>query len=421
MLAAVDIGSSKICTLLANVGEDSIQILGEGIYPAKGIEKGLVADMELASNSIRQSINRAQEVSGEVIDWAYVGITGANISSQSGRSMVAVGRRPRLVKHEDVSRGLAAARDVDLPSGEKLLHLIPSRYTLDGQSGVIDPVGMRGFRLDVDSHMVTVPASVTDNLIKSTQKAGLKVRGFVLQSLACAYAALHPDEMNSGVVIADIGAGTTGIAAFKDNSLVLTSVLPIGGSSITQDLAIGLGLPFDLVETLKKQHADVSVRNVMSANGSDGSEEEDQEDRYISISYEGLSTIYKQDFNEIVRARVEEILKLIVSQLPSNHAYIAEFPTGLVLTGGTANIPGIASMAQAVTGLPARVATPSGLTGLDDPLYNPAYLSAVGLLLCKGRAGQDQSWIRDSMLTRAAGIMKNAKSFMPRVRIYRGF
>jgi cell division protein FtsA len=376
--------------------------------------------MDLASDSIRQSINRAQEVSGEVIDWAFVGITGANISSQSGRSMVAVGRKPRLVKHEDVSRGLATARDADLRSGEKLLHLIPSRYTLDGQSGVIDPVGMRGFRLDVDSHMVTLPSNVTDNLIKSTQKAGLKVRGFVLQSLACAYAALHPDEMNAGVVIADIGAGTTGIAAFKDSSLVLTAVLPIGGSSITQDLAIGLGLPFDLVETLKKQHADVSVR-AMNINGSDGSEEEDQEDRYISISYEGLSTIYKQDFNEIVRARVEEVLKLIVSQLPSNHAYIADFPTGLVLTGGTANIPGIAYMAQEVTGLPARVATPSGLTGLDDPLYNPAYLSAVGLLLCKGRAGQEQSWIRDSMFTRMAGVVKSAKSFVPRVKIYRGF
>lgn len=423
VVAAVDIGSSKVCTLLANVGEDSIQILGQGIYPAKGIDKGLVADIDLASESIRQSIKRAEQTSGEVIDNAYVGITGPNITSQSSRSMVAVGRKPRLVKPEDVERGLAAARNVDVTPGTRLLHLIPSRFTLDGQSGVIDPIGMHGFRLDLDSHVVTVPGSVTENLIKCTQKARLQVRAFVLQSLACAYAVLRPDEMSAGVVIADIGAGTTGIAAFHDNSLMLTAVLPVGGNSITRDLAIGLGLPFDLVEKLKKQHADISVGNSRSNHQESNHQEEDQEDqyRYISISYEGLNTIYKQDFNEIVRARMEEIFKLIVSLLPSYGAYIAAFPAGLVLTGGTANIPGIALMAQEVTGLPARVAKPSGLTGLDDPLYDSAYVSAVGLLLSRDRPGQDQSWIRHSMSTRFANTWKNVKSLVPRVKVYRSY
>lgn len=416
MIAAVDIGSSKVCTVLANITPQSIQIQGTGIYPAHGFEKGLVSDIDQAGESIRQSIKRAEQSSGEVIDCAYVGIPGTNITSAGNRGVVAVDRKPRPVRPRDVKRVLASAREVDIPQERRLLHVIPAQYTVDGQSGVKDPVGMQGFRLDVDSHIVTVPSNAAENIIKCAHKAGLRVKGLVLQALACGYVALHPDEIDAGVVVVDIGAGTTGIAAFKDGSVMLTSVLPIGGYNITRDLAVGIGLPFDVVETLKKQHADLRKKD-SPQNGSNRYEEDDQ-DQYITINYEGLNTIHRQDFNEIVRARVEEIMKLVVSQLPPHRAYIANFPAGLVIAGGSANLPGIESVAQDVTGLPARVAKLSGLTGLADPLYDPAFVSTVGLLLCGGKWGQDQRWLREGVSSRFADTVRSLGRLVPRVKIY---
>lgn len=412
MVAAVDIGSSKICTLLANVTEEAIQVQGVGIYPARGIEKGLVTDIDLAGESIRASVKRAEQASGEAIDSAYIGITGPNISSESNRGIVAVGRSARTVKAKDVNRVLTAARQVDLPPERRLLHVIPTQYTVDGQPGVKDPVGMHGFRLDVDSHIVTVPESVAENIVKCAHKAGLTVKGLVLQSLACAFVVVHPDEMDAGVVVADIGAGTTGLAAFKDNSVISTSVLPVGGNNITKDLAIGLGIHFDAVEIIKKKYGDLRRRNASD-------EDDSTEDPYININYDGMGKILKQDLNDIIRARVEEIMKLILSQLPSQRAYLANFPAGLVLTGGTANLPGIELLAQEVTGLPAQVASPRGMTGLADTLCDPAYASTVGLLLCGDKWRRDQDWLKEGMTSRFADTVRSIKHLIPRVKVYR--
>ena len=412
MVAAVDVGSSKICTVLATVTSECIQVQGVGISPARGIEKGLVTDIDLAGGAIRESVKRAEQASGEAIDSVHIGITGTNITSESNRGIVAVGRSARTVKTKDVNRVLASARQVDVHSERRLLHVIPTQYTVDGQSGVKDPRGMHGFRLDVDSHIVTIPESAAENIIKCAHKAGLTVRGLVLQSLACAYIAINQDEMDAGVILADIGAGTTGIAAFKDGSVTHTSVLPVGGNNITKDLAIGLGIPFEVVDTLKKKHGDLRKKQTNN--------DEPEEDPFIAVNYDGMNKIYKQDVNDIIRARVEEIMKLIIAELPSNRAYLAEFPAGLVLTGGTANLVGIESVAQEVTGLPARVVSPKGLTGLADPLFDPAYASTVGLLLCGDKWRKEQSWLREGLSSKVADTFKGFSHLIPRVKVYRG-
>ncbi len=397
MLAAVDVGSSKICTLLANVdSEGSIQIVGVGITPSNGITKGMVTDIDQAAEAIRHSVRKAEQTSGESITSVYLGISTSNISSQGNRATVSVGRNARAVRRGDVERALTVAREINIPEERKLLHVIPTQYTLDTQIGVRDPKGLTAFRMDLDTHIVTIPQSAAENITKCARKAGLSIEGLVLQCLASARAVLHPDETDAGVVMAEIGAGTTGISAYKNGNLLLTAVLPVGGNQITRDLSVGLGIPFEMAEQLKKEHC-----NLMPKDDTD-----DNEEPAVKVNYDGVGKIYKKDINDIVRARTEEIIKLIISQIVQMQArnlsylnYVSEFPAGLVLTGGTANLGGIRYLAQQVTELPTRIGVPTGMSGLADRLQNASFASSVGILLFSGRSWRhEQPWVRGETL-----------------------
>jgi cell division protein FtsA len=396
MVAAVDVGTSKVCSLLANVdAEGSIQIVGIGIVPSQGIHKGLVADIDQASESIRQSVRKAEQTSGESITSVYLGISASNISSQCSRATVSVGRNARTVQQGDVQRALKVAREIDLPEERRLLHVIPTQYTLDTQIGVQDPKGMHAFRMDLDTHIVTIPQSSAENITKCVHKAGISIEGLVLQCLASAQAVLHPDETDAGVVLADIGAGTTGISAYKNGNLLLTAVLPVGGHQITRDLSVGLGIPVELAEQLKKEHCNLAEKEDPDA----------KEEPSVQINFDGVGRIYKKDINDIIRARMEEIMKLIISQLvqqmqsQSYLSYVSEFPAGLVLTGGTANLGGLRFIAQDISGLPTRIGVPTGLSGIADQLHDAAYSSSVGILLCSGKSWRhEQSWAREGRL-----------------------
>jgi cell division protein FtsA len=413
MVAAVDVGSSKICSLLANVdAEGSIQIVGIGVTPSAGIHKGLVADIDQASESIRQSVRRAEQTSGESITSVYLGISASNISSQGNRASVSVGRNARTVRQGDVERALKVAREINIPEERRLLHVIPTQYTLDTQIGVQDPKGMHAFRMDLDTHIVTIPQSSAENITKCAHKAGLTIEGLVLQCLASAQAVLHPDETDAGVVLADIGAGTTGISAYKNGNLLLTAVLPVGGNQITRDLSVGLGIPVEMAEQLKKEHCNLAEKDDPDA----------KEEPAIQVNFDGVGKIYRKDISDIVKARVDEILKLIVSQLvqqvqsQSYLAYVSEFPAGLVLTGGTANLGGIRTLAQDITGLPTRVGIPPAMSGLADQLHNAAYASSVGILLCGGKNWrQEQSWIRNEagLRDKVVDRVKSVRQLVP--------
>ncbi len=413
MVAAVDVGSSKVCSLLANVdAEGSIQIVGIGITPSAGIHKGLVADIDQASESIKQSVRRAEQTSGESITSVYLGISASNICSQGNRASVSVGRNARTVRQGDVERALKVAREINIPEERRLLHVIPTQYTLDTQIGVQDPKGMHAFRMDLDTHIVTIPQSSAENITKCAHKAGLTIEGLVLQCLASAQAVLHPDETDAGVVLADIGGGTTGISAYKNGNLLLTAVLPVGGNQITRDLSVGLGIPFEMAEQLKKESCNVAQKD----------DPDEKEEPAVQVNFDGVGKIYKKDINDIVKARVDEIMKLVLSQLmqqmqaQSYLAHVSEFPAGLVLTGGTANLGGIRAIAQDVTGLPTRVGIPPAMSGLADQLHNAAYSSSVGILLCGGKnCRQEQNWIRSEtgLRNKVVDRVKSVRQLVP--------
>jgi cell division protein FtsA len=278
---------------------------------------------------------------------------------------------------------LQSARTFTVPNDRKLLHVIPRGYAIDGQTGVKDPVGMHGFRLDVETHVITAAVASVQNLVKCVRGANLEIEDLVLEPLASAEAVVRPDERDAGVVLADIGGGTTDIAIFKNGSIWHTAILPVAGYQITRDIAIGLGMPFDAAEQMKRKFGSVMPLY-------DSAEEEE-----ANLNTNGYGVSY-QDLSNIVRARVEEIMKLIALELPTD--YEKEVPTGLVLTGGCANLRGIASLGQEVLGLPVRVGAPEGVYGIADVLPDPAYATGVGLLLWGNRKHDgEKTWQSNSV------------------------
>ena len=400
LVTGVEMGSSKMCTVVANMDPDGmIQVLGTGIWASQGMHKGLVANLDEASESLRESVKRAERTSGLKIRSAYFSVSGANVSSWNKRTAVAVGKGVKPVSQWDIERSLALAEEPGVQEERKILHAIPKEYILDGRNGVKDPTGMRGFRLDVDTHVVTVDQATLENMCECIRKAGLKVDGLVLQSLAAAESVLTSDEVDTGVVLADIGAGTTDIATFRNGTVEYTSVLAVGGNQITRDLAIGLGIPFEAAEQVKKEHGSLLKM------GKDNREAE------ATVAVDGGGGILKADLNEIIRARVEEILKLIILQVSDNQDPRMRYPSGLVITGGTANLPGIDSLVVDVLGLPARVGVPKSMYGLTDDLNGPAYSGAAGILIWGAKEHQRELRENAGFPRKLVGSLR---SFAPR-------
>jgi len=352
------------------VGGNSLRILGVGIAPSHGLQKGLVVNQEEAKQSIRESVKQAEQSANYKLESAYIGITGRHISSVNNRGVIAITRNDRMVHPADLKRVLEVARSVKIPGEQELLHVIPRTYTVDGQEGVKNPVGMHGFRLDVETHIISAAVTSVKNLTKCIHGLGIDIDDLVLEPLASAEAVLSDEEKEKGVLLADIGGGTTDIAVFKDSSIYHTSVLPVAGYQLTHDISVGMNISFDLAETMKKKYG-----NVMPG---DDTASDDQ-----MISADGHSASYR-DLSDIIRIRMEELLRLIVLELPQSD-YARIIPAGVVLTGGGANLPGIAELGNEVTRLPVRVGIPPALYGVSDVLNDPAYATGVGLLMWKMR------------------------------------
>ena len=367
-IAAIDVGTTKVCTIMADINDKGeLRVLGVGIAPSSGLQKGLVVNFNEVKESIRQSVRRAERVAGYRLESAYISVTGRHISSVNSQGVIAVTRNDQLVRTEDLKRVLEVASSPKVPDDRKVLHVIPRTYTIDGQTGVRNPVGMHGFRLDVETHVITAGVTSVQNLTKCLISIGINIDGMVLGPLASAEAVLSEEERQNGVLVADIGGGTTGIAVFKDNSIYHTSVLPVAGDRISQDISVGLGLSFDLAEEMKKKYG-----NVMPINEGEGESDRTLTEDGHSISY--------LDLSEVVRIRVEELLRLILLELPQSE-YVKLIPSGLVLTGGTANLPGIVELGCQITRLPVRIGIPLNLYGISDTLLDPACATSVGLLL----------------------------------------
>jgi cell division protein FtsA len=381
IITSIDVGTTKVCTTVADVDEaGGIRIIGVGIAPSEGLHKGLVVNINEARESIRESVRKAEHTSGQKVESAYVGVTGRHVTSLNNRAVVAITRNDRLVRPDDLKRVLASARGVRLAEDRKLLHVIPRGYAVDGQMGVKNPIGMHGFRLDVEAHIITAAVTSVQNLIKCIRSIGLDIDDLVLEPLASSEAVLTEDEKQVGIVLADIGGGTTDIAIFREGSIWHTAILPVAGYQITRDIAIGLGLPFDVAEEMKKKYG--SVTPVY-----EGKDSHINKDTLLTNGH-GVS---HQDLCDIIRARVEEILRLIVLEMP-NSEYEALVPDGLVLTGGSSNLAGIEALGRNTLQLPVRVGLPMNIYGISDALQDPAYATSVGLLLWGAKYKGKRTW-----------------------------
>lgn len=370
-IVGIDVGTTKVCTIVAQVLDSGrINVLGIGLTPSKGLDRGVVVNIEDAVNAISTSVEKAERLSGYRIGTAFVGVSGRHISSINSRGVVAVARADHEITRQDVDRAVEAAQAIAIPTQREIIHVIPRAYIVDGTEGIRDPIGMAGFRLEVETHIITGEIMAIQNLIRSVQKAGVEIDDLVLQPLAAGEAVLSDDDRDRGVVLADIGGGTTDIAVFAQGGIWHTSVIPVGGSHFTNDIMLVLQTPHNTADYLKLKY------------GSAIAEETDEaEDR---VEVEGFAPGERQQvtrslLNQVLQARAEEITELIYNEIRRS-GYDGLLPAGLVLTGGTAQLPQLDELMREMLGIPVRVGIPGEMNGLSDALTTPSYAAALGLV-----------------------------------------
>jgi cell division protein FtsA len=368
IVVGIDIGTTKVCTLVARVeGNNSLRILGVGIEPSQGIRKGTIVDIQAASQAIGRSIEKAERTSGMEITSALVSLAGSHVSSVNSRGVVGISGR--VIDQEDVFRALDAAQAVAIPHNREIIHVVQRNFVIDGQDGIRMPVGMHGYRLEVEAHIITAASSTVENLRQCVQASGVQVLQFVLNPLASAEVVLSETERQMGVVVCDIGGGTTDMAIYIDGDIWHTMVLGIGGNHVTSDIAHGLRLSISQAEEVKKQSGHAIQSEI--AENETFSTRIFGEERPVDI--------HRRDLSMIIEARVEEIFDLVLQEIKRS-GYDGLLPAGMVLTGGGSQLSGMRTLASDVLGLPVRIAKPENLVGLTDQLNSPAYSTSVGLL-----------------------------------------
>ena len=368
IIVGIDVGTTKVCTLVGRVeNEKSARIIGVGIEPSDGIRKGVIVDLAAATQAITRSVEKAEQTSGMEITTALVSLAGGHVSSINSRGAVAV--PGGIIDTSDVARALDQAQAIAIPNDREVVHIIQRGYSVDGQAGIRQPIGMHGSRLEAEAHIITASVATVDNLRQCVNAANVEIQAFVLNPLASAEVVLNEQERQMGVAVCDMGGGTTDLAIYVEGDVWHTMVLAVGGNHVTQDIAHGLRLPIPQAEEVKKQQGH-------AVRGEVGAEE------YFSIRPFGEDQavrINRQDLAHIIEARVAEMFGLIMQEIKRS-GYDGLLPAGMVLTGGTSALPGIRRVASEVLGMPVRTAQPENLVGLVDRLNSPAYATSVGLL-----------------------------------------
>jgi cell division protein FtsA len=369
-IVGIDAGSSKVCTLVGDVDDDGhVRVIGVGLAPARGIRRGVVTNVTEATASIAASVEKAERTSGYKIERAYIGLSGTHVSSLNSRGVVGISRREQGITEEDVDRALDAAHAIAVPHNREVVHVIPRGYVVDGQNGVNDPVGMHGFRLEVEAHIVVGSTTAIQNLVKCVEGSHVEVDELVLASIAAGDAVLTDTEREMGVVLADIGAGTTDLSIFIDGSVWHTVTLGVGGEYVTADVAIGLRLPPDVAEQVKIEYGHARASQVPP----------DERFTVSTFGDQGRQAVLRWQLAEIIEARVEEILSMIKQEIKRS-GYDGLLPAGVVLCGGTAQLSGIEEYGRDILSLPVRVGAPRDIHGLVDKVSNPANAVGAGLM-----------------------------------------
>jgi len=368
IIVAIDIGTTKICTLVGREeAPGQLRILGVGVEPSQGVRKGVVVDMVAASQAVVRSVEKAERTCGLEIDSALVSLAGSHVSSANSRGVVGVAGR--MIDEGDIARAIDAAKAVNIPHNREIIHIIQRGFSIDGQEGIRKPLGMHGYRLEVETHIITASAASVENLRQCVSAAGVEVSQFVLNPLASAEVVLTETEREMGVVICDMGGGTTDMAIYIGGDVWHTNVLAVGGDHITSDIAHGLRLPITQAEEIKIKHGHAERDEVPS--GESFSVKPFGEEEPVEIN--------RQELAHVIEARVEEIFSLVLQEIKRS-GYDGLLPAGMVLTGGSSALPGIRALASQTLNLPVRIAMPEDLIGMSDKLQFPAYSTSVGLL-----------------------------------------
>jgi len=367
-IVGLDIGTTKICVVVGRASEEKISIVGIGSHPSTGLRKGVVVNMDSTVNSIKKAVEEAELMAGIKIDSCLAGIGGAHIKSFNSNGVVAI--KDKEVRPDDIERAIDAAKAVAIPADRELIHVIPQEFIVDDQDGIKDPVGITGVRLEVKVHIVTGNISSAQNIIKCCRLAGLSVDDVILGQLASSEATLTEEEKEIGAALVDIGGGTSDIAIFSNGSIKYTSVLPFGGNNITNDIAIGLRTPIDDAEKIKKKYG-CAFSNMVGAN---------ETIEVPSVGGRKSRTLQRKTLADIIEPRVEEVAELIYEEIKKS-GQEKLLASGVIITGGCANLEGMPELAESIFNLPSRRGSPIGVGGLVDVVNNPSYATGVGLLL----------------------------------------
>ena len=370
VVVGLDVGTTKVVALVGNVADGMIEIIGMGKAESHGLEKGVVVDIGRTISSIRKAVEEAENMADVKIDSVYVGIAGKHINSINNSGTVSINRPDRIIMEEDINRVVETAQAIQLPPASEMIHVIPRQYIVDGQDGITDPVGMTGTRLEVDVHIVTGAITAVHNLVRCVESLDIGIKQIVLEPIASSLAVLSSAEKELGVILLDIGGGTTDISVFRGGDIWFSKVIPIAGEHITNDITVGLQTPIEEAELIKKQAGTALVEGVG----------EDEKIEVATIGGDEKRMVSKKKLAKIIEPRVEELLDLAMQEV-EDAGYRDLVPAGLVLTGGTSLLDGIAEFAQQRYGIPVRRGKiPQGIHGLRDIVESPIYATSIGLL-----------------------------------------
>ena len=391
IIASIELGSSKISTLIAQAQvdptsfESTVNIVGVSSVESQGIKKGQIVNIEEAVEATITSVEAAERMAGYNLDNAYVAIGGASIVSQNSHGVVAVSDPDGEINPDDIDRVIEAASAVSLPSSRELIHVIPREFTVDGENGVKDPIGMSGVRLEVETHIVTSSSASVKNIRKALQEVGVNINDLVFTGIAASDAVLTSTEKELGCVLVDMGGGTTSITAFSDGAVSYSGVIPVGAKNVTNDLAIGLRVSLETAEKIK-----------ISLSRDDKKQKKEDGDDILDLSKDGFAEVKKVSkktlVEGIIRPRLNEIFTMVRIEL-DKAGLINKIPSGVVISGGGAETVGVAESAKRTLSLPVRVGVPKEIGGLVDDILNPVFAVPVGLILYGVREEPEESTI----------------------------
>ena len=375
LVVGLDVGTTKICAVIAApCGASALDVVGVGAAPSRGLRRGVVVNIDSTVEAIKQAVAEAEQMAGVEVAAVYAGVAGGHIRSVNSRGVVAISGKDREVSQTDVDRAVDAARAINIPQDREIIHVLPQTFMIDDADGVREPIGMSGVRLEVEAHIVTGAITSVQNVIRSVNRAGLSVQDIVLEPIASSEAVLYHDERELGVIVIDIGGGTTDVALLRDGAVWHTAILPLGGDHITNDIAVGLRTPMADAEDLKKRYGCALTALVPAEETVDVPSVGGRKPRQLS----------RQVLSDIIQPRVEEIFTLVARDL--TRAGFSEAATaGVVVTGGTSILQGVPELAESVFDQPVRRGVPGDVGGLVDVIRSPIYATAVGLALYGAR------------------------------------